>query len=74
MAASKKKASKGKGKARATKLPTIEIAHRTEMSFELDDEKIQAIKRCLEKGKLTITMTKLDLLQGGRAGDPYLYD
>jgi anti-sigma28 factor (negative regulator of flagellin synthesis) len=69
--ATSKKTSKRGG---ASKRPTIEIAHKTEMSFELDSEKIAAIKRCLEKGKLTITMTKVDVTTNVRADEPYLYD
>ena len=43
--------------------------------FDLDDEKIEAIKSCLEKGRLSIHFSNVDLSQTvGRLGDPYLYD
>jgi hypothetical protein len=53
----------------------MEITRNTELNFDLDDEKIAAIKSCLEKGRLTITFSNGDLSQSvGRLGDPYLYD
>ena len=39
----------------------------------LDDRKVAQIKRCLAKGKLKITVSKLDLA-AGKVGDPWLYD
>jgi hypothetical protein len=39
----------------------------------LDARKIAAIRRCLEKGTLTITMSRVDFSRG-RVGDPWLYD
>jgi anti-sigma28 factor (negative regulator of flagellin synthesis) len=54
--------------------PSYEITHSTELKFHLDDKKIEQIKKCLEKGTLSITVSKIDLLQGGRAVDPYVYD
>jgi hypothetical protein len=44
-----------------------------EMTFPLDAKKVEAIQRCLAKGQLRITVSKIDLLRG-RAGDPYIYD
>lgn len=74
--ATKKKTSKRRvSKRTATpRRPNIEVAHKTELSFALDADKVEAIKRCLEKGTLTITMTKVDLNEVGRADEPYLYD
>jgi anti-sigma28 factor (negative regulator of flagellin synthesis) len=44
------------------------------LSLELDEKKIEEIKRCLEKGRLTITVASIDKLVGGRAANGYLYD
>ncbi|HEY5788214.1 MAG TPA: hypothetical protein VIT65_25950 [Microlunatus sp.] len=53
----------------------VEIKRSTELHFDLDDEKIEAIKSCLEKGRLSIRFSNVDLSQSvGRLGDPYLYD
>ncbi len=43
------------------------------LSMPLDARKIAAIQRCLAKGQLTITVSRVDLITG-RAGDPYIYD
>ncbi len=56
-------------------LSGVEITRHTEFQFDLDDEKIAAIKSCLEKGRLSIHFSNVDLSQAvGRLGDPYLYD
>lgn len=41
--------------------------------FPLDEKKIAEIQRCLAKGKLSISVSRVDLA-AGRAGDPWLYD
>ena len=43
------------------------------LDMPVDAEKREAIQKCLEKGRLTITVSKVDLASG-RMGDPYLYD
>ncbi|KGS16666.1 hypothetical protein X961_5906 [Burkholderia pseudomallei MSHR5613] len=43
------------------------------LDMPVDAKKIKAIQKCLENGKLTITMSKVDLA-GGRMGEGYLYD
>jgi anti-sigma28 factor (negative regulator of flagellin synthesis) len=43
------------------------------LEMPLDEAKVKAIKRCIEKGTLKITISKVDLA-AGRAGDPWLYD
>jgi hypothetical protein len=58
----------------AARLPNIEIARSTEINLELDDEKIAAIRACLEKGRLTIRISDVDLTQSGRLQAPYVYD
>jgi hypothetical protein len=52
----------------------IEVHRTTEISLELDDEKIAAIRACLERGTLTIRISDVDLSVGGRLQAPYLYD
>jgi hypothetical protein len=52
----------------------IEITRSAEIHLELDDEKIEAIKACLAKGRLSIRMSNVDLAQVGRFDAPYLYD
>jgi len=43
------------------------------LSFKLDQKKIDQIQRCLKKGRLTITVSKVDL-SSGRPTNGYLYD
>jgi len=64
--------------ARAKKTGTktsVSVASIPKLTLEmaLDDAKIKAIQRCIEKGTLKITISKVDLA-AGRAGDPWLYD
>lgn len=66
---------KGKG-SRKAKSPSIKLQGnipKLKLDMPLDDKKIAAIKRCLAKGKLTITVSKVDLTRG-RLGDAWLYD
>ena len=46
----------------------------TRIHFELDEEKVAAIRKCLENGRLTIRITDVDLSRTGRLDNPYLYD
>jgi anti-sigma28 factor (negative regulator of flagellin synthesis) len=62
---SKKAAKKGTKKAAATGRATLK--------FPVDAEQVEAIKRCLAKGTLTVTVSKADLSRA-RVGDPYKYD
>ena len=62
--------------ARATKRPTVELAGnipKLTLSMPLDQAKIKAIQRCIEKGTLTISVSKVDLATG-RSGEGWLYD
>jgi hypothetical protein len=43
------------------------------VSFTLDATQAAAIRRCLAKGTLRVTVSKADLLRG-RVRDPWLYD
>ena len=61
----KKAAKKGTKKAAATARATLK--------FPIDAAQVEAIKRCLAKGTLTVTVSKADLSRA-RVGDPYKYD
>ena len=63
-------------KARAAKRPTVELAGtipKLTLSMPLDEAKIKAIQRCIAKGTLTISISKVDL-GTGRTEEPWLYD
>ena len=66
-AAKKASAKKSSSKKTATK----QAAHK--VTFTLDAERAAAIRRCLAKGTLRVTVNKADLLRG-RIRDPWLYD
>ena len=56
--------------------PTISVIGnipKLKLDMPLDARKIKAIQRCLEKGQLSITVSKVDLA-AGRIGDGWLYD
>lgn len=66
--ASRKKASSGKATVAVQgSIPKLTI------DMPLDEKKIAAIKRCLAKGRLKITVSRVDLATG-RLADPWLYD
>jgi hypothetical protein len=55
---------------------TIEIGGtipKLTINMPLDAKKIKAIQKCIEKGSLSITVSKVDLA-AGRIGDAWLYD
>jgi len=66
-----KKTSKKKAAKKGTK--KLAASSRVKLSFPIDAEKAEAIKRCLAKGTLTVTMSKADIGRA-RLGDPYQYD
>jgi anti-sigma28 factor (negative regulator of flagellin synthesis) len=70
--ASKKTAAK-KVATKKTDKKTVAAAATVKLNFPIDAEKAEAIKRCLAKGSLTVTMSKADLGRA-RLGDPYKYD
>jgi hypothetical protein len=43
------------------------------LNMPLDAKKIKAIQRCIEKGELKITVSKVDLA-AGKVGEAWLYD
>lgn len=70
--AKKGPAKKGAGK----KAPRVSLQGgpaKLRINFQLDDKKIADIKRCIAKGTLSVTLTRVDLA-AGRVGDPWLYD
>ena len=65
-----------KKKARAKKAPNITIEGalpKLTLDMPIDEKKIAEIQRCLAKGKLTISVTNVDL-SAGRIGEAWLYD
>jgi anti-sigma28 factor (negative regulator of flagellin synthesis) len=66
--ASKKKASK-KGGAKKS----VSSRAKVRLNLPIDAERVEAIKRCLAKGTLTVTLSKADIGRA-RLGDPYQYD
>jgi hypothetical protein len=68
MAAKKKRAAK-----KVTQVAFEASIPKLKLSAPLDQAKIAAIQRCLKKGQLTITLSRVDLASG-RLGDGWLYD
>lgn len=59
-----------------TKAPTLSVEGtlpKLTLNMPLDNKKIKAIQKCIEKGTLTITVSKVDLA-AGRIGSAWLYD
>jgi hypothetical protein len=52
----------------------IAVTHSTDLRLTLDAEKIQAIRACLEKGELRITVVGANLAASGRFQAAYIYD
>lgn len=65
-------AKKSAKKASSKKSATKQVA-KQQLTFTLDADKAAAIRRCLAKGTLKVTVNKADLLRG-RIRDPWLYD
>lgn len=72
MATSKKTSTKKSAKKSTTKKAAA-AAGRVMLDFPIDETRVEAIKRCLAKGTLKVTVSKADLVRG-RMGDPYKYD
>jgi len=43
------------------------------LDMPLDEAKIKAIQRCIAKGRLTLTLSNVDLA-AGKIGEAWLYD
>jgi anti-sigma28 factor (negative regulator of flagellin synthesis) len=70
---SKKASSK---KSSATKTQTVKLAgNKFKLDLALDASKVAAIKRCIDNGQLSITISRVDLDAGLlRLSGPYAYD
>ena len=73
MATSKKASKKKSAKKTTKKAAAAAVTGRVKLNFPIDAERVEAIKRCLAKGTLRVTVSKADLLRA-RLRDPYLYD
>jgi|RhiMethySRZTD1v2_1073278.scaffolds.fasta_scaffold02376_20 anti-sigma28 factor (negative regulator of flagellin synthesis) len=67
-----KKTSTKKAAKKSTKKAAVAAGSAT-LKFPIDAAKVEAIKRCLAKGTLTVTVSRADLGRA-RMGDPYKYD
>jgi anti-sigma28 factor (negative regulator of flagellin synthesis) len=65
--ATKKKTAKKKA------AKTTQAAAKHKIEFALTPDKVAAIKRCLQKGTLKVTVSRADLLKG-RIRDAWIYD
>jgi hypothetical protein len=68
-----KKASSKKTAKKPKKAATTAAASKVKLDFALDPARVEAIKKCLAKGKLTVTVSKVNL-SAGKIRDPWLYD
>jgi len=71
--AAKKAAPKKKAAVKAATIALSGTIPKMHLSMPLDAKKIAAIQRCIEKGTLTVSLSKVDLT-GGKLGGPWLYD
>ena len=59
------------------KSPTIKLSGQTipkmTLTMPLDPQRVNAIKRCIAKGELRISVSKVDLATG-RIGEGWIYD
>jgi hypothetical protein len=58
------------------KTPTIAVKGnipKLTLDMPLDEAKIKAIQRCIAKGRLQITVSKVDLA-AGKIGEAWIYD
>lgn len=65
-----------KKKAAVAKAATIALSGtipKLQLNMPLDAKKIAAIQRCIAKGTLTVSLSKVDLTSG-KLGGPWLYD
>lgn len=67
------KKSARKSAAKGSQLSLAGVIPKMKLTMPLDAKKIAAIQRCIQKGTLTVTLSKVDLSRG-RLGDPWLYD
>lgn len=75
-APAKKASAKKAAPKKAAKAATIALSGtipKLQLNMPLDAKKIAAIQRCIAKGTLTVSLSKVDLT-GGKLGGPWLYD
>lgn len=75
-APAKKASAKKATPKKAAKAATIALSGtipKLQLNMPLDAKKIAAIQRCIAKGTLTVSLSKVDLT-GGKLGGPWLYD
>ena len=68
-----KKAAKKAAAPKGASVSLSGVIPKIKMSMPLDEKRIAAIQRCIQKGTLTVTLSKVDLA-GGKLGGPWLYD
>ena len=68
-----KKTSKKKAAKKGSTKKAAAATGRATLNFPVSAEQVEAIKRCLTKGTLTVTLSRADLSRA-RVGDPYKYD
>jgi anti-sigma28 factor (negative regulator of flagellin synthesis) len=61
------------GKTKKAATITVSPIPKIHLSMPLDDKKIKAIQKCIEKGTLEVTINRVDLAAGD-VGDSWLYD
>jgi len=71
--AKKKSARRAKSPAKGPQISLLGTIPKVQLTMPLDARKVAAIQRCLAKGTLTITMSRVDFARG-RLSDPWLYD
>jgi hypothetical protein len=72
-AAKKASTKKAASKKPAAKKSAAKAVAKQQLTFTLDAAQAAAIRRCLTKGTLKVTVNKADLARG-RIRDPWLYD
>jgi hypothetical protein len=60
-------------KSKSNRLALEGTIPKIKLNMALDQKKIDAIQRCIKRGTLSITISKVDLVTG-RIGDAWLYD
>lgn len=72
-ASAKKASTKKAAVAKAATIALTGTIPKLQLNMPLDAKKIAAIQRCIAKGTLTVSLSKVDLT-GGKLGGPWLYD
>ncbi len=69
----KKKAAKKSATSKAPAIAIEGVIPKLTLNLPLDEAKIAQIKRCIAKGQLSVSVSRVDLSRG-RLDDPYKYD